>query len=142
MKNIFIFLALMGTTFSFTACEKDMDTYEFSDPKPAYVEIKSKAAITVEEGKEAEITFQSREAFQEVKSLQYEIKGAYTITGSIDYPRNSTSYVYSLAVPDGIVPEGTESAAATFTLVSADDLTVGYKGADKEVVNITITAAE
>ena len=142
MKNKLVLFALVGSMFSFTACEKDMDTYDFSDSMPAYIEIKSKAAVTVEEGGVAKVTFQSREAFQSVKKLQYEVKGAYNATGSIDYPRNTTSYEFSLAIPEGIVPDGAETATSTFSLVSADGLTVGMKGAEKEVVTITITAAE
>lgn len=89
MKHKLVLLALFATCLSFTACEEDKDSYDFSESMPAYVEIKSKTALTVEEGATATVTFQSREAFQQAKTLTYEIAGAYNATGTVVLPRNT-----------------------------------------------------
>ncbi|RIJ36707.1 hypothetical protein D1627_12775 [Pontibacter oryzae] len=132
-------LALMGTMFSFSSCEKDMDTYDFSNSMPAYVEIKSKANIEVEEEKTASITFQSREFFQQDKTLKYEVTGAFTKSGTVTLARNTNSITLNLPVPANVVPAGQTSATATLTLVEADGLSVGRKGSDKEKVVLQIT---
>ena len=138
----FLFACLVLAGFALQSCDEEGpgDEYNISNPLPAYAEISSKAAKTAIEGTAVEITLRTREAFQEAITLNWEVTGAFTATGTATIPKGATSVSVPVTIPSGVVPADQNSALATFTLTGAKrgdvDLRIGISDPEKEKVMI------
>src|SRR3954464_12376799 len=125
-------ISILMLVFALTGCTKSYpgDSYDFSNSLPAYVELKSKTAIAVKEGKTFKVTVQVRTAFQEPVDVGYSITGAITQTGTVRINPNTYEGSSTVTVPVGTVTGANTTAAAQVTLTtgklvtSNSDLTV------------------
>ena len=144
--NKYSFLAAAMLAFAgMTSCEKSHspgDDYNISPVIPGYVELASKDTIHCGEGVNITPAIQVRTAKQEDITVNYEISGAFTHSGTILLKRNDMTAKATIAIPANIIPAGSASAVATLKLVSANankyNLVIGQLSPESETVPISI----
>lgn len=143
MKYAYILIIsfVMLTLFS---CKKSYpgDSYNFTNSTLPYAELKTKA-FTVQQSKNVKITVRVKTVFAVPTTVNYNLGGVLTGTGSITIPANLTEGSASIMIPAAIVPVGETSVEGTLTLTTAQNantqLKIGYLNSVDEVAVITIT---
>ena len=144
--NKYFFLAAAALAFAgVTSCEKSYssgDDYNISPVVSGYVELASKDTIHCNEGVDIDPAIQVRTARQEDITVNYEISGAFTHTGTFILKRNAMTATATIAIPAGIIPTGSTTALATLKLTSVNankyNLVIGQLTPETEVVPIRI----
>lgn len=143
MKKLLYICLLMPLVFQ--SCKKAYspgDNYDFSNPLPPYVALKSTAAITVAQGASASVPFILRTSLQQIVTVTYSVSGAVTLANqTVIIPRDATTGTATIAIPAGTIVAPATTATATVTLVKgvAADGTVLTLGADNVAANQKLT---
>ncbi|MEQ7798356.1 Calx-beta domain-containing protein [Pedobacter sp. ASV1-7] len=139
MKKIIVLLSITAA-FLLQACEKKGpgDNYDFSNSLPPYVEISDKAQLKVVEGTNAVVQVRLKTAVQEPVTVNYNVTGTFSTSGTVTIPRDALTANVTIAVP------ANSSGNATFKITEATKgstkLTIGAKGVNSnEVRSLLIT---
>ncbi|TKC58139.1 hypothetical protein FBD94_19515 [Pedobacter hiemivivus] len=134
MKKIIILMSIV-TAFLLQSCEKKGpgDNYDFSDSLPPYVEISSKAQLTIVAGANGTIAVRLKTAVQEPVVVKYAVSGTFTTTGTVTIPKGVLAANVILPVPIATVP-GNAAFTITGATKGATNLTIGALGANSNEV--------
>lgn len=102
MKNTFFryLTFVLFLSLGLTACNDFEDeNYDFSNSSPAYVELSSGAPVDAIAGEEVPVTARVRVALQSVVTVNYEVSGDLTATGTIEIPAGMTSGSSVITLP-------------------------------------------
>jgi|GEM_PF-1295603 len=114
---------LIYLTLAFTAiissCEYyESDDYDFSNTVPAYVIVQDTSMRVVPEGGSVKFELRVPEVVYQDITVEYQVTGGYSSTGSFTIPSGTNRNPVSVAIPAGIVSEDALNARLTLTGVN------------------------
>ena len=121
------------------ACEADPDEGlpSFDNSLPLYVQLGSTNDIEAEEGDEVAITVEVPEVIYSDVTVQWEVTGDISNTGSVTIAEGDLSNDVIVIIPDDA--QATGGGTATFSLTSVDNgLTLGRQNATSSVISTII----
>jgi len=132
LKYLYIFV--LAVLF---ACEDFEDpNLDFSNSLPQYVELSSGDTIKTIEGSTVDITVRMREVRPNDVTVNYEVSGDFTTSGSIVIPKTKLNASASISVPNN--SEVDNAGNAILTLTSVDNgLSIGRGGPEAGFSNIS-----